>query len=166
MAIEIIKNPDSEPNAGVFNLPPSFDRKAYVSAWVSAGGPVQAKQERQYIPGTNYSADGWTVFKDPENGHKICKVATAKSGEFVLMMRPRAIQDAVNAICGNVGKQRMMSEKEGTTIGGQAPNDPGLLNAEQLSRVDGRMSDDDGRITLNPVRLDDARIPVIETQTT
>lgn len=151
MAIEILKVHEGDTGAGLFNLPMSFDRKRYAACWKKVGQEVTAAQQREVIASLGLTADGWEVFKD--NG-KICKVATKKDGEYVLMFRPREIQDAVNALYGNESKRRLLVEKRGETIGGKPVEDPGLLNERVLEQSIGKEGQDlDGEVSLNKVEI-------------
>ena len=149
MGIELISGPTSETNACIFNLPAEFDRKKLAAKWVKAGNAVQAATQREHLIGTRLTADGWEVWKAGPKGMPH-KAATTKE-EFVLMCRPRTIQDAVNAIYGNVGKERMMAEKAGETSGGVPMGDSGMLNESILSKYSGERSDDDDSVKLNQV---------------
>lgn len=146
---------------GPLMLPPWFDSKKYAAKWVKVGPAVQAAAEREWIPGTSLTADGWIVARD--SSKKPCKVSL-QSGIHVLLCRDAAVQKAVNAICGNVGKQRMLQERAGetlATLGGEVGEDPGMLSDERLSKVLGRERDaeDDGAVIMNPVpELDGSRV--------
>jgi hypothetical protein len=132
--IRVISSAEKGPNAGYFNLPPDFDQKKHAAHWEREGGAVEQRQQVQPILGTNYGADGWQVWKYPaghELANRICKV-TLKSGTYVLMFRPRNVQDNVNAICGNVSKRHLMREQQGMSIAGAPITDPGILNDEQI----------------------------------
>jgi len=156
MAIEIL-----EPSlfggaeaAGQFTLPSNFDATRFAAKWVKVGNAVAAAQQREHLVGTRLTADGWTVWKDgdsPTSG-KPHKVHVA-SGEHVLLFRPRPIQEAVNAIYGNVGKERMLSEKKGETTGGVPINDPGMLSEATLNRALGSegLPEEDGDVKFNRV---------------
>lgn len=153
MGIQIHKSPGGQAVVppGPLNLPESFDGKKYAAKWVKVGPAVQAAAEREWIPGTSATADGWLVWRDSSN--KPHKVAL-QSGIYVLLCRSLQVQKAVNAICGNVGKQRMLQERAGETLGtlgGEVPEDPGMLSDERLNKVLGREETEDGAVIMNPV---------------
>jgi hypothetical protein len=163
MAIEFLpKSESSVKGAGPFTLPANFDTKQHAAKWVKKGPAVQAAAEREYILGTRMTADGWAVWKDGGKPHTI----TITSGEHILLFRPKAIQDAVNAIYGNVGKERMMSEKKGHTVAGEAKADPGLLGEDTLTKQLGGegVADEDGDVKLNKVDFGE-RVEQPELQT-
>ncbi len=138
--IRTISSSERGPNAGYFNLPPEFDAKKCAAHWAREGGEVAQRQQVQPILGTNYGSDGWEVWKYPDSNKemrgRIHKV-TLKTGTYVLMFRPKSVQDNVNAICGNVSKRHLMNEQRGATLAGQPIQDPGILTNEQLKRGTG-----------------------------
>jgi len=143
MALEILKSPDGRVDAGLFNLPPGFDTKRWAVEWVEEG-QVAFKQQRQTIPGANMSADGWSVYKgseteDKKSGKQIT-VVNGAGKKFVLMVRPRQLQDDVNALCGNISKGFIRRETKGETVAGAQTQDPGMLPAPRLAAVDGQQS--------------------------
>ena len=151
MAIQFLTTPTGETHAGIFTLPANFDRQEHAAKWVKVGHSVAAAANREHLVGTSLTADGWEVWKDgktPATGvpHKI----PAASGEYILLFRSRKVQDAVNAIYGNVGKERMQQEKRGQTTGGVPITDNGMLGEERLSRATGE-SNEDEPVAFNPV---------------
>ena len=151
MGIQIIKSPAGSGNEtpGPLVLPVAFDRKKHAAKWVKEGPAVAAAAEREWIPSTQMTADGWEVWRDPQT-NKPHKVAL-QSGAHVLLFRARVVQDAVNAICGNIGKERLSSERKGETVAGQAPSDPGLLSDDRLNAVMGVEEADEGDVKPNLV---------------
>lgn len=146
-----------EPNSGIFTLPLDFDKKAHVSEWVKKGPEVDAKKGPQPIIGTNYGSEGWQVWLYPP-GHKMskrpCEVAT-KTGPYILMFRPKAVQEQVNALYGNVSKQHLIREQSGESIAGQQITDSGILSDERIKQATGitEFGGDEPKIQMNPVRL-------------
>ena len=136
MAIEILKRPQGEADAGMFNLPPSFDKTKFAAEWVEKG-QVAFKQQRQNLVGCNATADGWTVWK-ADKMDEPTQVTGSGSKTFVLMCRPLDIQKKVNAMFGNVSKNNFNREVGGETVAGAAKQDPGILTETQLSPVIGR----------------------------
>lgn len=123
MAIEIQKSPEGMVDAGIFNLPPNFDQKQFAAEWVEKG-QVAMKQQRQPLPQTGMSADGWQIWKN-ESKDKPTETHASGSKVFVLMCRPRVIQDQVNALYGNVSKKLLNSEVAGKTNAAVAATPPG-----------------------------------------
>lgn len=157
MAIEILEFPrgTGADLGGPLALPQGFDTKAHAAGWFKEGPSAEAATQRQFLTGTQrVTADGYVVWKDspgdPTKG-KPYKV-TLQSGVYVLMYRPRDIQNAVNAIFGNVGKEMLAQERRGETLGG-IPVQPGMLNEERLAKTIGReaLSDEEGDVKMNPV---------------
>lgn len=151
MGIQVIQAPQGAvgETPGPLNLPVEFDRKKHAAKWVKEGPAVAAASEREWIPSTNLSADGWEVWRHPET-KKPHKVAL-QSGTHVLLFRSRDVQDAVNAICGNIGKERLSNERKGETVAGATPNDPGMLSDDKLNKVMGMEESDEGDVDPNPV---------------
>lgn len=161
MGIQVIQGPGVVlgETPGPLNLPPSFDRKKFAAKWVLQGPAVDAAAEREWIPGTKVTADGWQVWRDPST-KKPFLVALQK-GKHVLLCRPKKVQEAVNAICGNLGKSRLQAERKGETIMGAAPNDPGMLSDERIAKGTGQREDlEEGDVQMNhvPDTEDSARV--------
>lgn len=155
MALEIIEKPATEPDMGMFNLPPEFDREKYAAKWVKKGHEVEAARQRQTLIGAgNVSADGWQVYKPAKGG---LHTANTQKGEYVLMFRDKAVQEQVNAVYGNVGKQRMMAEKSKAAASRGETGATGMLSDEQLRaagyRDDLARSEQEGEVVLNPVEI-------------
>lgn len=150
MAIQMLSGPvGTHMTAGPLNLPSNFNSKLHAAKWVKEGPDVQAAGEREYILGTNLTADGWLPWKDGEGRpHKV----SLKSGTYILLHRLASVQRDVNAIYGNIGKERLTQEKSGETIGGVPVTDPGLLSDERIAKVTGEREDlEGGDVRLNPV---------------
>ena len=152
MGIQLIQRPKGAENEtpGPLMLPFAFDRVKSAAKWVKVGPAVDAAREREWLAGTRLTADGWEVWRDADNKpHKV----SLQSGEHVLLHRPRAVQDAVNAICGNVGKERLLQERRGETTGGVPVDDPGLLSDARIARVAGHdpIMDDTGDVVMNNI---------------
>lgn len=174
MAIEIVSGPAAQADAGIFNLPPTFDTKVYAAEWVEEGQVAQ-KQMRQVLPQTGMSADGWEVWKlNPKDK----RTETHGSGKkvFVLMCRPRSIQNQVNALYGNVSKKLLNSEVagqskvavsatppgQGAPAGGMQAQDPGMISED---RVLGRSRNEIEESTqlLNPIEDETVTATPIKT---
>lgn len=150
MAIQLIQGPKGQatPAPGPLSLPAAFDRKMHAAKWVKEGPEVDAAAQREWLLGTQLTADGWEVWRDAQN--KPYKVPL-KGGVYILLHRLRTVQDGVNAIYGNVGKERLLQERRGDTTGGVPTNDPGMLSDERLSKVLGPEDLGEGDVKMNPV---------------
>ncbi len=149
MGLELIKNPGDYPDAGIFNLPPNFPVRELASEWVEES-QIPFKQQRQNLIGTGYSADGWTVWKaDPKD--KRTQVTTGKAKVFVLMVRPRSLQNEINALYGNVSKQRINREVKGETVAGTQQSDSGILTEQALRANQVGGHSDETSLNLNPI---------------
>jgi hypothetical protein len=135
--IQLLAGPQAQANAGIFNLPPEFDRKKYAANWVEEGGAVEGAKQRESILGTNFTADGWTVYKGKDG--KPVKVHTGagkKSAVYVLMFRPKTVQQNVNALYGNVGKHYARAEQTSGAISlAENGQDPGMLPTQVLDQL-------------------------------
>lgn len=152
MAIKLIsapRNGTQNEAIGPLPIPHEFDRTKFAAMWAKEGPDVEALAADQWIPGTQLTADGWLPWKNPEGR---LHVVSLKSGKYVLLHRSKAVQEGVNAICGNVGKERLLQEKHGETTGGVPVNDPGMLSDDRLTKVIGKEDgDSDGDVKMNPV---------------
>ena len=161
MGIQILQQPTSEVDAGIFNLPPEFDRKKNAAQWKQMGAEVLKAQERQSILGTHLTADGWEPFKDKAGG-PVKRIST-NGKEYMLMFRPREIQDAVNALYGNVGKERMSMSKRGESSAG-VPLAKGVLTEEQLLKVTNERTAEEGGVVMNEIVLDGKKVEIANLQ--
>src|SRR4051812_37101349 len=116
MALEVLQTPQGQSDAGLFNLPPAFDSKTLAAEWVPED-QVQFKRQRQNLPQTGMTADGWEIWRSEES-KKPTVVKAGGNKTFVLMCRPREIQAQVNALFGNVSKQLISREIRGETAAG------------------------------------------------
>lgn len=149
--IEPINNPGDMPDAGIFNLPPDFPADKLASEWV-AEERVRFKEQRQTLVGTGFSADGWTIYRaDPKD--KPTVVVNGQNKKFVLMVRGRGLQNEVNALYGNVSKQRINREVTGETVGGKSLQDTGILTEESLKQTVGA-----GEVTTLPLNNEKAQV--------
>lgn len=166
MGLQFLEQPHTEPDAGLFNLPVGFDREKFVSKWVLKGHAVAQAQQREHLIGSgNITADGWAVFKTEKGA--IHSTHTQK-GEYVLMFRAREIQEQVNAVYGNVGKKRMMTEKKLAVTSTQESRATGMLSDEQLRAAGYRdeQASQEGEVVLNQIAVEPrVTTSVIETET-
>jgi hypothetical protein len=152
-----------EASAGVFTLPAEFDTAKHAAEWVKKGPDVDAKRAAQPILGTNFGAVGWTPWAYPA-GHALAKrpaEVTVKGGTYILMCRPRSVQNDVNAIYGNVSKQHLVREQSGQTIAG-SPVEGGMLSDSRIREATGitEFGGEDLRVEMNPVAV----APRVEAQ--
>ena len=147
-----------------FALPPSFDATKFASKWVEQGPNVIEAQQPQVLDFANCQADGWAVFK-------VLKVATAEvpvvEGEdsektekpkktpqlipytravgkavYVLLFRPKALQQAVNVLYANQSRDIVGREVMGESNSLNAANDPGILTNQDLARFGKNFADE------------------------
>lgn len=168
MGIEILERPVSDSNAGIFTLPAEFDSKRFAAHWVKKGQAVNVASQREHLLGTQFTADGWTIWKKPGGGNTPTVVPTS-TGDYILMCRPKEVQDQVNKIYGNVSIQRLLSEKQTSAQAAQQPGASGMLSDEQLRAAgykDQQMQDEAG-FTLNRVNFAErvAQTPIEVTST-
>jgi hypothetical protein len=151
MALEPISGPSGTPDAGIFNLPPGFDRSRYAAEWVEES-QIPFKRQRQTLPQTGMTADGWEPYKEP-GAKQPFSVFSGNKKKYVLMVRPRVIQDQVNALFGNVSKQQIRREQTGETVAGSIPQDPGMLTEQRLKSVagEGSMVGEEADLRLNEI---------------
>ncbi len=148
MGIEFMSGPVENHTAGDFVLPSSFDTKLHAAQWTLEGPEVEKAKARQFLVGSKgLTADGWQVYKDDG---KLVKRPTSK-GVYVLMFRSRDVQDAVNAIYGNISKERMMQEKRGETTGGVPIVDKGMLREDEVLRATGERLADPEAVVFNVI---------------
>jgi hypothetical protein len=136
MAIRMLKRADALEDAGLFNLPPAFDKTRYAAQWVPEGS-VDMMKLRQPLTGIGATADGWEVWKSEGAKGQPVKITTSGKQNFVLMCRSRKIQDQVNALYGNVSKRVLNREIQGETVEGGVVQDPGILTEQQLKSQGG-----------------------------
>lgn len=148
MGLQVVEKPGDAPDAGMFRLPPDFP-KNLASQWVEES-QVPYLRQRQTLIGTGYSADGWTVYK-AEPSAKQTMVVDGKGKKFVLMVRDRDLQNQVNAVYGNVSKQRINREVSGETVTGSAKQDSGILTEEALRANQVGGTSEESSLELNDV---------------
>lgn len=120
-------------NGGQLVLPPQFDRRKYAAKWAKEGLEAESAQQEQPI-GNRILVSGWTIWKV---AGQVCRRVLG-SGRFLLMCRPRLLQDAVNAECGNLSRERIIGEHKGanrdTPEGESLPT--GMLTSAQLNALE------------------------------
>lgn len=132
--LETFDAPTDFVDKGPLSLPEGFDSKLFVGKWVKQGAEVHKAGQSERFPLAGVQAKGWEVWKGPRGA--ICKRALS-SGTFVLMFRPRILQQAVNKLYGNNSRLRMMQEANGETVGAEPIQDRGILTNSTLSQIPG-----------------------------
>lgn len=127
LGIQVASMPSGQSNVGRFNLPLSFETKRYAAQWCLKES-IESFTTRQPVLGTRYDSDPWQVWKI---GGKMHSVVSEKK-TYILLFRPKKVQDAVNVLYGNHGKALARNELEGRTVAGQEMQDPGMLPEEVL----------------------------------
>lgn len=148
--------PGDDRLGGDFALPYEFNTKKFAAQFSAKGNEVIAAQGRQTLTNTNYTADGWKVWKYPEEvptgkldekGKPVFKkhplagkrhIVTSRikgGGSFVLMYRDLEVQREVNQVYANLSRDNMEMEVTGQTVAGaNVQDDPGMLGADKLPK--------------------------------
>lgn len=155
-----------------FSLPPNFPREQFASRWAEEGNEVAEAQQDEYIESTGHKAVGWTVYQDTKITFKEEEVTDKKTGEvskkrvpekteklpvsrvvgkkkFILMIRPKALQRAVNDLYARTSRQMVNQELKGETNRSNIGGDNSILTNEDLRRA-GKLTGED-EITLLPM---------------
>lgn len=140
---------------GKLDLPKGFPILRYAGKWVKKGTGVDKARQPQILTGVGMVAEGWQPYKDSK---KQLHVRTLDSGTYVLMIRPRAIQNAVNKLFGNVSKKRMAMEANGQTVAGEQNLDYGVLDTQKLNQIAAFRQDgmDETKVEMN--KIDEAEL--------
>ncbi len=138
---------------GRLDMPVNFPYTRYIGKWAKKGVNTQRAKQAQYIRnGTQtLKADGWEVYIDKET--KKPHLRTLSDGQYVLMVRPRQLQETLQRINGNTSRQRLRNEVQGKTIGGEANDDYGMIPDDILKRIPGLGREDGSNVDLpdNPI---------------
>lgn len=130
--------PEGFVEKGSLTLPSDFDSRKFVGKWVEkTEASINRARQFQRLPSEGVKADGWEVWKD--NAKKPC-LRPMGNKQYVLMFRSKPLQVAINKLCGNASRRRMMQEAEGEVIHGEdgTPiNDTGMLTRKRLERIQG-----------------------------
>ena len=144
-----------------FALPPQFPAHTHASRWVEDGPGVLEAKQFEYIPGANVKAKGWDVWlHDPEAG-KVAETSTEEDAlppkraklkpyvrtigkrNYVLMCRPKRLQQAVNKLYADESRRRTGQVISGEVNPVAGSDDPhGLVTDHQLNRYAGRERDE------------------------
>lgn len=145
-----------------FALPPSFDATKWASKWVEQGPNVIEAQQPQVLDFANCQADGWAVFKSLKVGDKSeADLADAKPGDkpkagpnmvpytravgktvYVLLFRPKALQQAVNILYANQSRDMVGREVMGESSAANISGDHGILTNQDLKRFGKNFGDE------------------------
>ncbi len=155
-----------------FALPPSFDTNRWASKWVEQGPNVIEAQQPTALVSAGVSAAGWQVYKQvkarkagqegelPLEGEKKrveTEMVTRAVGKsvFVLMFRPKQLQQVVNIIHANESRTIVAREVEGDTNASNVNNDQGILTARDMARNKKvtREEDGDGYLKTTPLSV-------------
>lgn len=132
---------------GKLTLPADFPEGKYACKWTKKGPNVERDKQREQVIGTNITSDGWTVWLDSKT-KKPCE-RTISDGTYILMVRPKQLQVAIQKILGNVSRDRMEREQRGETVAGAPKVDRGIFNHEELKRIPGLGAEGDEELTVS-----------------
>jgi len=141
-----------------FALPPGFPAHAYASRWVEDGPAILEARQDEYMPGGLYKAKGWDVWLHDPDATKVVKKEeevpeggdalppkrpklkpysrTIGKRVYVLLCRPKSLQQAVNRIYADESRRRCGAVLSGEVNPVAGEDDPhGLVTEHQLSRV-------------------------------
>ncbi len=171
-----------------FSLPPGFPADKS-GKWEEDGPSIIEAEQPEILYSANCKADGWRVYKvldkvatEARNEKLVAEHATSGSKEklkfpppvmvtykrvvgkktFVLMMRPKALQLAVNKIYADTSRALVNQEVNGETARANEAGDPGVITNADLRRFDRGQAEDEGANYLpvggggQPTRVDEA----------
>ena len=124
----------SKVNRGHLQLPDDFDETKFVGFWAKRGSIANKAKQDEILGGSGVKAQGWNVWKSARG--QLCQ-RTLSSGVYVLMFRPKSLQQAVQKIYGNESRRRMLQEAMGETVAGEAVTDTVVLTDKVLSQIPG-----------------------------
>lgn len=175
-----------------FSLPPGFPHDRMSSKWVEDGPEVIEAAQPQILESAGVSAQGWQPYKivDQEATEKrnekialdhatstdrsksekpkfptpiqTAYVRVIGKKKFVLLMRPKALQGAVNKIYSDISRNLVNQEVKGETSRANESNDPGVITNADLRQVQRYQEPDAGEDYLRataggqPSRLNEA----------
>lgn len=125
-------------NKGQLLPPKEFDSKRYVIKWSKVGSGVDLASREQIVKG-RVEAPGWSVWRNPKT--KKAYIVHLSNGKYVLMVRPKGIQSRLNRLCGNLSRERIVTEKHGHTVNEQ-PAERGMLGEHVLDKFTGERDDE------------------------
>lgn len=135
-------------SGGRFALPANFPADMS-SMWQPEGPSVMEAQQPEVLQFAGVKANGWAVFKvltpptkeelalDKDAKPKLApyKRAIGKT-VYVLLMRPRKLQHAVNRIYANQSRTIVNREVDGETKAVDPNGDPGILSNQDIKQFD------------------------------
>ncbi len=152
------RSPDrlTDNQGGKFALPPEFDRTKWASAFYLDGNESLAMAQDQQLQGTDLIAEGWQVWKYPEE--RIVSVPDEESGTmkediekhpsagmphrvvglkpgevWLLHCRPLEVQIDVNRVYAELSREQMIREIEGDVLTQDESMSPsGMLTNKML----------------------------------
>lgn len=144
-----------------FALPPGFDASRFASMWAEEGPNVIEMQQPTVLVSAGVQAAGWQVYKqlkNPANAKKEDElplenrpkptmervVRVVGKTTFVLMFRPKALQQAVNVIHANESRSMVSREVHGETNAANEANDRGILTSADMARNKRVFREEDG----------------------
>jgi hypothetical protein len=146
---------------GRLSMPLDADTRLYSFKWVKMGIDVSRAMQVEQVIGTNYEVDGWQRWKS-KTGKPHSR--TLKDGTFLLMFRPRALQENLQRTYGNISRQRTINEALGHTVAGEAATDKGMLVDTILNTVERNTGEETNDQLVTGLRLNP--LHSVETSTT
>lgn len=120
--------------SGLLTPPADFDLSRFAAKWAKEGNEVAVAMQEQRVQGTEYTAPGWQPWKDKDG--KQYRVSLG-DGSYILMFRPKEIQQAVQEAYGELSRKRLIAEGIGETVGGATPQ-KWLVTNQDLNKQEGR----------------------------
>lgn len=120
-------------NLHAIQIPAGLCQKKWSYKWCIKGPQVNAAMEEQFLT-QGYTVSGWALCKDEE---KLPYERSLRSGTvLVLMRRPKKLQEAVNAIYGNISKSITNAEQQGETVSVEGGNQPGMITNKAMQNFE------------------------------
>lgn len=158
---EIVGPRNQDRVRGRLTMPKEADSRLYAFKWVKLGIDVSRALQAEQVIGTNYEVDGWQRWKS-RMGKPHSRAL--KEGTFILMFRPKALQENLQRTYGNISRQRTINEALGHTVAGEAASDRGMLVDTILNTVERASGDDSNEQLVTGLRLN--QLQSIESSTT
>lgn len=164
LGVEFVKTPSQTVHAGHFELPHDFPRDKFAAEWVP-NDQVKLKEQKSLMPGVGATIPGLTVYKGLDGKDKPSVVFGQGDRKYTLMVRPKRLQEIMNALYGNVGKTFYNNEVQGKTVAGDSPQDSGMIPASVLSEFDQGAKADiaESTVELNKVVREPEEAAVLNT---
>lgn len=162
LGVEFVKTPDQPVHAGHFALPPDFPKEKLAAEWVP-NDQVKMKEQKFLMPGVGATCPGLTVYRGLDGKSRATEVHGEGSKKFTLMVRPKRLQEVMNALYGNLGKAFYNSEVKGETIAGEQAQDGGMLPASKLGEFGSQQDIEESLAEMNKVDREPAEAAVVST---